>query len=472
MPLIVVEKTIFNIISKLDKRGHKALLVGGCVRDAYLGIEPKDIDIEVYKISYNDLQVFLSALGKCDLVGKSFGVIKFHPTGSEMHYDFSVPRKESKIGIGHKSFEVTFDEDMTIEEAAQRRDITINALAYDPIENKIYDFFGGLEDLRRGTIRHTSEQFKEDSLRVLRVMQFSARFGFSIHPDTIEIIREILATGDYESLPKERLFEEFRKWAEKGVRHDFIFDFMRETNLIDFYPELKIMRQTEQDKLWHPEGNVETHTKMCLAEMDKIIARENITGTEKLILVMSILLHDVAKNATTETQMKNGRMTITSHGHEALGGEMSKTILANLGFHEELITPISNLIANHLSGVSISCIDNRKGKLKAVKRLSRRLAPATIQQLLLVMEADHNGRGGDVYKDAPGSLEIAELAKELNVEKKPYEYILMGRHLIEAGLKPSLQFGEILRKSYEAQESGEFSDLGGARQWLQNNLQQ
>lgn len=475
-PLMTINPSLRMIMDRLSVMGYKALIVGGAVRDAILGIEPKDFDIEVYNVSYGDLEAYLSGHGKVDLVGKSFGIIKFKPEGSDETYDFSIPRKENRIGVGHKAFEVTFDPAMTIKDGASRRDLTINALAYDPIENKIYDYFGGMEDLKNKIIRHTSDAFREDALRILRCMQFQARFDFTIHPDTIQLMKEIVASRDFESLPKERIFEEFMKWAEKGIRHDLIFQFLRDTNLIDYYPELKALKETLQDKIYHPEGDVEIHTVLCLAEMDKVIAREKITGQEKAILVMAILLHDIGKPATTEEIMKldkttnQERPTITSHGHEALGGKMSIEFLSRLGFHEELIKPISNLVSDHLASVSISCITARSGKLKAVKRLSRRLNPATIQQLLYVIEADHNGRGSDMHKDATGSLELLELAKEVKVDNKQYEYILMGRHLMDEKLKSGPIFGKILRTAEEAQENGMFQDLEGAKMWLRKYL--
>lgn len=470
--LITVESPIVELFSLLNSAGYKPLIVGGAVRDAILGIQPKDIDIEVYKISYNDLSNFLGKYGRVDLVGKTFGVIKFKPNNSNLHYDFSVPRKENKIGIDHTSFEIMFDPDMTIEEGATRRDFTFNALAYDPIENKIYDYFGGLDDLKNGVIKHTSDAFKEDALRILRCMQFQARFNFSVHASTIIEIRKMLETQDFENLSKERIFEEWSKWATKGIRHDLIFQFMRDTTLIDKYPELKALKETPQDPIWHPEGDVEIHTTLCLQEMDRIIMREGITGEEKMILLMSILLHDIGKPATTEHMKKDGRMAITSHGHEALGGEMAKGVLSKLGFHDGLINPIANIISDHLAGVNISMIPERRGMLKAVKKLSRRLNPATIKQLTYVMEADSNGRGRDAHVEATGSSEILSIAEEINAQDKPYQYILMGRHLIDAGLEPSVRFGDILRKSQEAQENGEFDNLDGGKVWLEKYLQQ
>lgn len=466
--LISIEPSITDVFNVLNNSGHQCFIVGGAVRDAILGIQPKDIDIEVYNISYNELNDILSKYGTVNLIGKNFGIIKFNPYGGEsLEYDFSIPRKENKIGIGHKGFEVSFDVDMGIKDAALRRDFSFNALAYDPIENIVYDYFGGIEDIKNKIIRHTSDKFSEDYLRILRAMQFQARFDFTIHTDTIEMMREMLVLSDeYSQLPKERIYEEFKKWAEKGIRHDLIFQFMRDTGLIKYYPILESLKETPQDEIYHPEGDVEVHSTLCLRHMDKIIERDNITGDEKIILIISILLHDIGKNGTTEHKMKRGRLTITSEGHEALGGKMSLEFLASLGFHESLIIPISNLVTNHLSGVNISMITAHSGKVKAVKKLSRRLFPATIHQLLYVMDADSNGRGWAEYKEPTGAKDISEIAKEIKVTDNQYEYILKGRHLIEAGLKPSLKFGEILRASNEAQENGEFSDIEGAKMWL------
>ena len=301
--LITVEPVVLDVLSKLDKNGSKALIVGGAVRDALQGFDPKDIDIEVYNISYSDLSSFLSKYGTVNLVGKNFGVVKFNPKGGSMEYDFSVPRRENKVGIGHKDFEVTFDESMTIKDAALRRDFTFNALAYDPITNEVYDYFGGVNDLNNKIIRHTSDKFQEDALRILRAMQFQARFDFTIAPETIEAMKEMLETDDFAALPKERVFEEWRKWAEKGKRHDLIFKFLRDTDLINYYPELKLLKETPQDKIWHPEGDVEVHTTLCLKRLDEIIKEQDIHGDEKLVLVMSVLFHDIAKPPTTEESL-------------------------------------------------------------------------------------------------------------------------------------------------------------------------
>jgi len=471
---IKLEPVLTTVLLHLKELSFKSLIVGGSVRDAILGIEPKDIDIEVYGISYEKLKEVLQIYGSVNLVGKAFGVIKFNPVNVDngTDYDFSIPRKENKVGVKHQDFEITFDENMTIEQAAARRDFTFNSIAYDPLTFEVYDYYGGLYDIDNKIMRHTSDKFSEDVLRILRGMQFQARFGFELHPDTAAIMREMVRSGEIEKLPKERVFEEWMKWAEKGTKHDLIFNFLRESSLINCYRELEALKETIQDHIYHPEGDVEIHTSLCLAHMDKVIERENIVGKEKVILVMSILLHDIAKPYVTEEKFKRGRMVITSEGHEELGGDMCLVILPELGFHEELVTPISRLVENHLAGVNIASIKKESSRHKSVKKLSRKLFPATIKQLLYVMESDTNGRGGSEHVVPIGAKELLEVAEEIHVVEKQYEYMLMGRHLIEAGLKPSEKFGTILKASYEAQENGEFSDVEGAKEWLKNNLAQ
>ena len=474
---LVLEPEMVKLLQMLNNNGHTTLVIGGSVRDAYLGIKPKDIDIEVYGMSYADLEQFLSAYGRVDIVGKTFGVIVFTHFKSKMRYDFSIPRTENKLGIGHTGFDIKLDSNLTVKEAAERRDFTFNALAYDPITNELHDYYGGIGDLENRIIRHTSDKFEDDFLRILRAMQFQCRFGFDIHYTTIYKIQKMLSFKDshiemneFNLLSKERVFEEFMKWAEKGVRHDLIFKFMRDTHLIDYYPDLKALKSTPQDEIYHPEGSVERHTELCLNQIDRIVHENNITGKEKVILVMSVLLHDIAKPHCTEEQMKRGRMTITSNGHEEMGGVVGKEFLKGIGFSEELTEQICKLIANHLAGVNISMITALSGQVKAVKKLSRRLHPATIKQLLYVMDADTNGRGGTEHKTPTGANDIRTIADGLSLTVKQYEYILMGRHLIEANLKPSNEFGVILKHSYEAQENGEFNDVEGAKRWLANYL--
>ena len=173
-------------VHELHAAGFRPLIAGGAVRDALLGLEPADIDVEVYGITYDRLAEMLSRRGRADLVGKSFGVVKFEGC------DFSVPRRDSKIGAHHRDFLPTFDPSITPREAASRRDFTINAMAYDPVTHEILDFFGGRDDLENRILRATGPAFSEDPLRVLRGMQFACRFNLTLDETaTAELARSI-----------------------------------------------------------------------------------------------------------------------------------------------------------------------------------------------------------------------------------------------------------------------------------------
>ena len=170
-------------LSRLIAAGLRPLVAGGAVRDTILGKQPKDFDIEVHGLDYEALGRSLAPFGPTDLVGRSFGVLKVRLEGTE--YDFSLPRRESKTGAGHRGFAVAPDPALTEAEAAARRDFTINAISFDPLENRILDFHGGTDDLKKRILRHTSAAFVEDPLRVLRAFQFAARFELTMAPETI-----------------------------------------------------------------------------------------------------------------------------------------------------------------------------------------------------------------------------------------------------------------------------------------------
>jgi tRNA nucleotidyltransferase/poly(A) polymerase len=209
-------KTIHNIIGEISKEiktlKGKAFFVGGFVRDSFLGLSSKDIDIEVFGIEKNTLLDILNRFGKTELVGESFEVFKFSCMGEEV--DFSLPRREKKTGVGHKGFTTIADPFMSPEEAASRRDFTINALMMAVDSKEVLDFFGGLNDIQSKTLKHTSPAFAEDPLRVLRAMQFAARFGFDLHPETIELCKSL--KPEFRTLSKERLWIEFEKLFSKG----------------------------------------------------------------------------------------------------------------------------------------------------------------------------------------------------------------------------------------------------------------
>src|ERR1700722_2221032 len=209
---MILPPELDRIIRALHAAGFRALIAGGAVRDGLLGLQPKDFDIEVYGVSFDVLAGLLTLHGRIDLVGQSFGVVKLTVTGGRI-YDFSLPRRDSKIGRAHRDFLATFDPDITPEEAASRRDFTINAMAFDPATNQILDFFGGQEDLKNRLLRATSEAFREDPLRVLRGMQFACRFNLAVDTATAEECMAIV--WEYSTLAQERVAEGFMKGARR-----------------------------------------------------------------------------------------------------------------------------------------------------------------------------------------------------------------------------------------------------------------
>jgi tRNA nucleotidyltransferase (CCA-adding enzyme) len=411
----------------LRSLGADVYLVGGAVRDFYLGYTPKDLDSEVYKLTMAELVEALLPFGEPKLVGKCFGVVKLD------NYDFSLPRKEYKTDVGHKGFEVQFDPKMSLEEASSRRDFTMNSMVMDLETREIIDFFGGKRDLARGILRHTSVAFKEDPLRVMRGFQFCARFNLSADNSTIEVCR-VLAS-EYHSLSVERIWEEWKKWA-KGSKRSLGLEFLRQTGWLEFYPELRMMIGTSQHPEFHPEGDVWEHTKLAL----DFLARD-----AELEVVFAVLLHDAGKALVNDEGPK----------HNQISADMVFPFMDSIGCNQpKTIDIITKLVLNH-----DFLLPNRDKLGKAsVRRLAVRLEPATIGQLCQVSEAD--GMGTRNHKQAD---DLREVARELEVEANKPKPILMGRHLLEMGMKPGPKMGEALAEIYAQQLSGDIESLEEAK---------
>jgi tRNA nucleotidyltransferase (CCA-adding enzyme) len=436
---------------------REAYLVGGCVRDWLLGQPHKDHDIEVFGLSYEALASALSRWGKVDLVGRSFGVIKL--TKPRHTYDFSIPRRDSKNGIGHKGFAVTFDPHLTPEEAASRRDFTINAMMYDPRGQRLLDPFGGEADLRARILRHTSAAFPEDPLRVLRGMQFAARFDLRGAPETIALSRSIQST--YPELAKERVREEWFKWAEKSVKPSRGLEFLAAAGWIEHFPELDALRGVPQDPEWHPEGDVFVHTLHCCDAMASLEDWQQSDSHTRIVYMLAVLTHDMGKAITTVEAIKRGQRRIVSPGHEEAGADLAEAFLNRINAPRAVRERIVPLVKNHMA--HFQSVSDR-----AVRRLAKRLEPENIRGLLTLMTADSYGRPPLPREVPPSVKAIAQKADELSVREEPPEPILLGRHLLQYGFQPGKDLGRILHLAYDAQLTGEFSDLEGALRFLAN----
>ncbi len=434
----------------------RAYLVGGCVRDSLLGIAHQDFDLEVYGVAYETLARALSAHGRVDLVGKSFGVIKFTSRGGAQ-WDFSVPRRDSKMSAGHKGFQVEFEPDIAPQVAASRRDFTINALMFDPRTGEYLDYFGGREDLAKQVLRHTSAAFVEDPLRVLRGMQFAARFDLTPAPATIELCRSIAQS--FSELAVERVGMEWFKWALAARRPSAGLRFLQDTGWLKHFPEIAALDGTPQDPEWHPEGDVFTHTGHCCDALAELPEWRAADETTRRVLMFAVLAHDFAKPQTTHEAERDGRMRIVSPGHEIQGGPVAEAFLTRINAPNEIKERVVPLVQHHLAHLP-------PASDRSVRRLANSLKPATIAELCLVMTADHFGRPPKPRVLHKGIVELRVRAEALRLRDAAPKPLLQGRHLIARGLPPGKPFGRLLEEAFEAQLEGAFTDLDGALKWL------
>ncbi len=447
------------------RRVGRPRLVGGGVRDWLLGRESKDFDIEVAGVDFDALHRALTPFGSTDVVGRSFGVIKVRNHASGAEYDFSLPRRESKTGAGHRGFAVEPDPTLSDAEAAARRDFTINAIALDPFTGDLIDPHGGRRDLEAGVLRHTSAAFTEDPLRVLRAMQLAARFDFTLAPATAALCRSIANT--FAELPVERVWHEWEKWATKSVKPARGLAVLEETGWLRHFPEIAALRGTLQEPEWHPEGDVFAHTQLCL---DALVALELWPAAgpaQRRVLMFAVLAHDFGKPATTERAERRDAMRWISPGHEAEGGPVAEAFLRRIGAPLELHPTVRALVVNHLA--------HHHGQTTftdtSVRRLARRLAPATIDELAAVMRADSNGRPPLTSPETHARInELVARAHTLALADAAPKPIVLGRHLVALGHRPGPKFKPVLDAAFEAQLDGAFGDEAGGIAWLRNHL--
>ena len=435
-----------NITQAIISAGGKPILVGGCVRDRLMGVRSKDFDIEVYGLSLEKLEAVLNKLGPVYAVGKSFGVFKL------FNFDISLPRTENKQGQGHKGFVVQSDSNLTFENASKRRDFTINSMGIDLATQELLDPNGGQKDLKSRTLRHVSDAFDEDPLRVLRACQFAARLEFKIHPETLKKCRSL--EPELRTLPKERVGEEFKKLM-LAKKPSIGLQALLDTHALSLFPELKALIGCQQDPTWHPEGDVWIHTLMVTDEAAKL--------SDSLVIRLAALCHDLGKPPTT--QFEDGRWR--SKNHEAAGIAPTQSFLDRLAISQDETDQIIPLVQDHLKPCQLYKVRDQVSK-GAIRRLATRV---NIENLCLVAKADFLGRTTDDAKTGkdPSSIWLLEEANKLAVATSAPEPILLGRHLLDLGHQPGPKMGKLLKQAYEAQLDGEFSDLNGAIQWIKKS---
>lgn len=412
-----------RLAAEVRQAGGNAYFVGGFVRDTVMGRENKDIDIEIHGLTPRALEEILDSLGERTVMGASFGVYGLR------HYDLDIamPRSETKNGRGHKDFTIFVDPFLGTQKAAMRRDFTVNALMQDVLTGEIIDHFSGLDDLRRGVIRHVSDSsFAEDPLRVLRAAQFAARFGFSVAPETMALC----AGMDLTALASERIMEELCKALLKAPKPSVFFDVLRDMHqLDDWFAEVSALIGVEQEKKYHPEGDVYTHTMLVLDQAAALRAQAEYP----LGLMLSALCHDFGKPQAT--QVIDGR--IRAFNHENLGVPIAEAFISRLSSQTRLKKYVGNMVALHMRPNSLYHMHS--GRHAYMKLLDLSVSPS---DLLLLAKADHLGRTG--YEHNYDEVELA-LRGMLNTYRDLMSRpAVRGEDLIAAGMKPGKAMGEAL----------------------------
>ena len=452
--MIDFPENVMTLARVIHDAGGRALLVGGCVRDALMGNEPKDWDLEVYQLAPERLREILDSFGSVNAVGEAFTVYKL---GHDL--DISIPRRERKSGRGHRAFVIEGDPAMAVAEATRRRDFTINAILQDPLTGDLIDPFGGQRDIANGVLRAVSaETFVEDSLRVLRAAQFAARFDFQIEPETLALCR----TMDLGDLPAERVWGELEKLLLRAGRPSVGFNWLKELGALEkLFPEIQSLIGVPQDPLWHPEGDVFVHTLLAVDRARELI--DDLSYARQVTVMLATLAHDLGKPPTTEFLDGHWR----SRGHEEAGVEPATRFLDRINVHTidgfDVRRQVISLVREHLKPGEFYKKRDEVGE-GAFRRLARRCEP---ELLYLVAKADSLGRNADwVPRDKWYGSEAQEWflqrVKELDVVQRPPDPILLGRHLLELGLQPGPRMGEITRAVYEMQLDGRVRTLDKA----------
>ncbi len=460
--LIALSPATRRVLGAIEYAGGRPYLVGGCVRDAILepGSPPKDVDIEVYGTDLDSLTHELSRVGYVDDVGADFEVLKLRTGGED--FDIALPRREVKTGAGHRGFEVVADPFGSLVEASGRRDFTINTLMFDPRTGEVVDCWGGLSDLEAGVLRHTTDAFAEDPLRVLRGVQFAARFGMAMDPGTAKMCRSL--AGEYATVAKERVWTEWHKLATKGRYPSKGLEVLAQTGWEDHYPQLAVLHGVPQDPHWHPEGDVHVHTGLAADKASQLADQAGLSGDDRAVVVLATMLHDVGKHTHTSISVDHqGQTRISSAGHADAGVGPAGAFLRSIDAPRHIRDRVLPLVREHMAATG-----NDDPSASAVRRLARRLQPATIREWAMVVEADKGGRGAGSRPGGTGRW--LQVAAELGAERAPVRSLLRGEHLIAAGMTPGPAFAPIIRDAQAAQDDGEFVDEAGAVRWLRMRL--
>ena len=412
------------IVQTLLEAGHTAYIVGGAVRDMVMGKIPQDLDITTSATPEEVERLFEHTLD----VGASFGVMLVILQGEE--FEVATYREERDYEDGRRPETLRYSK--TVHEDVARRDFTINALLYDVVRHEVVDLTGGLEDLRTGVLRtigNARERFSEDYLRMLRAVRFTVRFGFEMDQTVKEAIGILGEKTRF--LSRERVRDEINKML-CGPHPEKALELLSETGLLQvILPDIHAMKGVEQDKRFHPEGDVFAHTKLMLSHI-------RIPSVE---LGWAVLLHDVGKKAC-RTEDPDGRSHF--YGHEDRGADMTEMILREFKHPGEVIRKVTQAVRNHMRFASVQ--NMREAKLRRLIADSNFLLELELHRLDCI--SCHQFMDNYLYL-----IDKFALLRESAEETLP-KGLLNGHDLIRRGIPPGRQIGELLQSLTDLQLEG------------------
>ena len=460
---MLIPETLNKIAKDIYQNHGISYVVGGAVRDWIMhGYCPKDYDIEVHNLNYDELKSILSRHGNVDEVGQSFGVMKLTPYTPSPYgsFDFSIPRRDNKTGVKHTDFKCSFDPYMGLKEATMRRDFTINTLAYNIITKEVLDpLYISRDDIFMRTLRHVGSKFNEDPLRVLRGVQFYARFDMNVAPGTMVALKKMCL----KDISQERIWMEIAKLLLKARKPSKGFILMDTLGLLEkLMPEVKALQGVEQDPEWHPEGDVFVHTMMVIDEAAKLRKGDHF---QDLCLMLGALCHDFGKPKTTQFIDDKWR----SKEHSIAGVDLTKNFIKRFVNYKELNDIVQKLVQYHLVP-GMWYRSKSPASDKAIRRMSMKVY---LPLLVNVAKADAFGRTTHdaIQRLFPAGDWLLDRAEHLQVKEEKPKPILRGKHLIDLGLCPGPHMGRIIKESFEYQLDGEITNEEEAIAWAKPKVE-
>lgn len=440
-------------LEALRQVGSPVVVVGGAVRDALLRESGRtvptgaasDVDVEVYGTDLDTVTAALREIGAVVVrAGTRFEVLRVVLDGTNL----DVATVASPLG------------DASFASAAACRDVTVDAVAWDPMTNEYVDAFGGIDDAVAGVLRHTSDRFGDDPLRVLRAVQLVARFGLTVDAGTIALARTLV--DRFPEVARDRVWPEIRK-AVHGDYLSAALEVLHDTGWDVHLPELAALRDVPQDPHWHPEGPVHVHAGLAGDAAARACSEDGVRGDDRVVVVLAAVLHDLGKAGSgTQVSWEGGTRRIRSLGHEVAGAVAARDLLRRLGTPRAVVERVVPLVREHMvvhSGAGAP------PSVAATRRLLRRLGGtlADAEAWARVCEADSRGRGP---ASGPSSAWAWFAVMLRDAPTRRRGGLLSGRDLLDAGLPPGPRFREVLAAAADAEDDGVFTDVGGAREWL------